>query len=327
MAYKLSLNMRGLFFSVPTDVVDSGFKLCGGAQLKVLLLALRENVEEISPLDYSKKLGLSVGDVKDALDYWAGRGYFIKEDDSPSLSTAKAHFEIVKDNPPDIKVDKPTAIKVPTSEEPVRIKPTMRDVEKYKNDNPSIAFALEQSEAIMGKAFSSSDTATMVWLMQWAGMSADVLVTLVEYCRLCGKTSMRYVEKTAISWLEDGIDTIEEAEEKMHALAEEKGWEGTIKKILCISSRPLSTKEHAFVKSWKDEGFSEELIALAYQRTLDGAGKLSFPYLNRVLVNWKAKGIADVKAAENEKKDKEEQSPSFDITEIERRMLETTPAN
>ena len=202
----------------------------------------------------------------------------------------------------------------------------MKDVEQCVKNDPCISFALRQSETLLGRPLSSSDTSTLVWLIQWAGMPADVLVTLVEYCRLSEKTNMRYIEKTALSWLESGIDTLEAAETRMRARSEELGWEGALKTVLGISGRPLSSKEASFASEWRALGFSPELIQAAYQRTLDGAGRLSFPYLNKILMDWRSKGITTPGQALAEKKPGEEKrAPSFDVDEISRRMELTTP--
>ena len=316
MGYRLSLGLRGSIFPVPADVVDSGLRLCGGTQLKVLLLALRENPPEILPGDIAAKLGLSDGDVRDALDYWAGRG--IIESDiaaSPAPTPPRENGDAVLR----------TAAAPPAErDEPIRKKPSMTEVEQYQKDDPAVAFALRQCEALLGKAFSSSDTATLVWLIEWAGVPADVLVTVAEYCRLAGKPSLRYIEKTALAWLDAGIDTIEAADERIKILTEQQGWEGELKNILGIGGRAFSVKEKEFSDEWMRLGFSPELLRAAYQRTLDGAGKLSFPYMNKILLEWKRQNITTPEQAAVEPKPGGE-TPSFDVDDFTRRVMLTTP--
>ncbi len=44
------------------------------------------------------------------------------------------------------------------------------------------------------------------------GLSPEFILTVMGYCKSIDKLSMRYVEKTAASWQEKGIDTVPEAE-------------------------------------------------------------------------------------------------------------------
>ena len=145
---------------------------------------------------------------------------------------------------------------------------------------------------------------------------------VIEYCGTLGKKSMRYIQKVALEWLDCEIDTVEKAEERIRALNEAKSWEGEIKSVLEIRDRNLVTKEREFCESWRMLGLSPELIRAAYERTVEKTGKLSFPYLNKILVSWKQKGIKTPADAEAETKAKAAaDKPSFDIDELERRMM------
>ncbi len=307
MSYKLNLSPGGGIFAVPNSVVDEGLRLCGAAQLKVLLLLLRENGPEADPAALSEKLGIPAGDVADALEYWRSRG-LLTDDRPPEPAADAAPIPAPAEPRPD----------------PIRKKPTMAEVEQFQKSDAAVAFALRQCEAILGKAFSSSDTATLVWLMEWAGVPADVLVTVAEYCRLAGKTSLRYIEKTALGWLDSGIDTIEAADERIKILAEQQGWEGALKSTLGIGGRALSDREREFSDQWRALGFSQELLRAAFQRTLDGAGKLSFPYMNKILQDWKRQNITTPEQAAAEVKPGSE--PSFDVDDFTRRIMLTTPS-
>ena len=62
----------------------------------------------------------------------------------------------------------------------------------------------------------------------------------------------------------------------------------------------------------------DSLIDAAYDATLNGAEKLSFPYMDSILRKWKEQGITD--PAQKKKKKKQEPSEggsSFDINELE----------
>ena len=45
---------------------------------------------------------------------------------------------------------------------------------------------------------------------------------------------------------------------------------------------------------------NEDMVALAYEYCIMQTNKLSFPYMDTILSNWRAKNIRTVEAAENE---------------------------
>ena len=84
----------------------------------------------------------------------------------------------------------------------------------------------------------------------------------------------------------------------------------------------LVTKEKEFCESWRLHGISPELIHFAYEKCIEKTAKLSFPYINKLLISWHRKGIKTPAEAAAENKNKaEEKSPSFDLDELERRMM------
>jgi len=333
LAYRISLRAGGAFF-VPAKAAD-GLRFSGAAQLRVLLCFLcRGNcAEDLSPI--AGELNMSAEDVLDALDYWVEKGVLEKDGVSPEKA-AKSTDPSVSTDAVRAPATKSTAsgqtpVEPPASEKlfapPPEIKPTMLEVDCIVKRNPDAAFVLKEAEARLGKAFSSSDTATLVWLLEWAGIAPDVLVTVVEYCKTAGHLSLRYIQKVALEWQDAGIDNLEKAEERIRVLNERKSWEGEIKTVLGISARGLTAKEREYAEEWRMLGLSPELIRTAYERMVDTKGTFSFPYINKILISWKSKGITTPEQAASEKKPgpPPAKAPSFDPVEIGRRARETDP--
>ena len=108
----------------------------------------------------------------------------------------------------------------------------------------------------------------------------------------------------------------------MRALDEAKSWEGEVKRVLEIYGRSLVSKEKEFCESWRLYNISPELIHFAYEKCIEKTAKLSFPYINKILLSWHQKGIKTVAEASAENKPKaEDKKPSFDLDELERRMM------
>lgn len=198
----------------------------------------------------------------------------------------------------------------------------MKEVQQLKEADAGIAHVFSEAERILGKTFTSSDSETIVWLVSYAGVPPEVLSTVIHYCASINKKSFYYIRKTALEWLDSGIDTIEAAEERMRALEEARSWEGEVKRALEIYGRNLVSREKEFCESWRLYGISPELIHFAYEKCIEKTAKFSFPYINKILLSWHSKGIKTVAEAAAENKPKAEaEKPSFDLEELERRMM------
>lgn len=309
MAYRVVIKCGSGAFFVPYESVQN-LKIQTAAQLRVLLFALSRGFEETTPENVAAELGIITEDAKDLLDYWVSRG--ILECDGVSAVSPAA-------------VSVPAAPSVPeqkTLPKPPETKLTMKEVQRLKEEDAGIAHVLSEAERILGKTFTTSDTETVVWLISYAGMAPEVLITVMAYCAGIGKNNLRYIQKTALEWLDSGIDTIEAAEERIRALNEARSWEGEIKRVLEIYGRSLVSKEKEYAESWRIYGISPELIHFAYEKCIEKTAKLSFPYINKILLSWHQKGIkTPAEAAAENKVKTENEKPSFDMDELERRMM------
>lgn len=309
MAYRPAIKCGGKAFFVPVEAAD-GLKLCTAAQLRVLLLMLSGKCE--TPESAAAELGISIEDTTDLFEYWTTRGIF-ERDSAPAAA--------VKTAAPPEPAKKSPAIEAPQE------RLSMQDVQRLQKEDEGVAFVLREAERILGGTFTSYDTATLAWLVSGAGLSPEVLVTVIEYCSSIGHGKLRYIQKVALEWLDAGISTVEMAEERIRALAEKSGWEGEMKTVLEIRDRSLVPKEKEYCESWRMLGLSPELVRAAYERCIEKTGKRAFAYINKVLLSWKQSGITTPAQAEAERsKTKSEDKPSFDVDDVERKMMLEVPS-
>ena len=80
MRYRIDLGAWNSVFAVPTVLVDLHLKLAGAVQLKALLWLLRHGGEPADEDTLSAALGVSRGDVADAMLYWESCGLIVKEE-------------------------------------------------------------------------------------------------------------------------------------------------------------------------------------------------------------------------------------------------------
>ncbi len=308
MAYRVVVKCGGGAFFVPNEAAEN-LKLCTAAQLRVLLFTLSRGFSETTPEIVASEFALSAEDAKDLLDYWTARGILECDGSVPSAAVPNV-------------IPSPSPAEKPSVPKPPETKLTMKEVQRLKEEDPGISHVLCEAERILGKTFTSSDTETIVWLISYAGVPAEVLITVMAYCSGIGKNNLRYIQKVALEWLDSGIDTIEAAEERMRVLDEARSWEGEVKRAMEIYGRSLVTKEKEFCESWRLYGINPDLIHFAYEKCIEKTAKLSFPYINKLLLSWHQKGYKTPADAAAENKPKADQKkPSFDLDELERRMM------
>ena len=117
---------------------------------------------------------------------------------------------------------------------------------------------------------------------------------------------MRYIEKVAISWAEEKINTIELA--KAHTDQFNKSCYPVLK-AFGLNGRNPGTVEKAMIVKWTNTyGFQMDIILEACDRTIRSIHQPSFDYADSILSNWKNKGVkslSDIRSLdENHQKEK-----------------------
>jgi DnaD/phage-associated family protein len=338
MSFTINLGVWNSVFAVPCSVVDNNIKLAGSVQLKVLLWVLRHAGEPIEAEDIARALGIDCADVKDAMLYWQETGVIVSRDDvitpSPVPETTKPAEKDVPFQPEGKAAETP-------EERPRRVlsrpqKPDSAFVAKRMEESEEIACLMQTAQEILGRLISGGDSATLLMIHDDFGLPSDVIIMLMQYAVSIGKGNMRYIEKVAIDWADEGITTHEKAEERLRLLSEEqKAWR-VVEQAIGIPHRTPSKREEGFAPIWVNQWkFSPEMIREAYDRTIDGAGKYQTAYMNRILERWYKAGIKTPKQAADERierntaasekakgtKPEQKKQYSFDIDEYERTSI------
>jgi len=322
MAYRIESGLWGGVFAVPNQVVDQYIKLCGAVSLKVLMLLLRHG-GAIEPEEMAGILGQPVCEIQDALNYWFHMGVIAGSQDSArDVPLLQYHKE-----PPPRAVETETVVEKPGS---TRKRLSTQEINEMAEADDNIANLLQETQSVLGKPLTPVTTDMVVGLYSYYGMRPDLILMLVQYCVSGGKDNARYIEKVAATWLEKGIDTHEKAEEEILRATKRSQWENTVKSAFGIYDRKLITSEKKYIGAWRDElNLDIHLISLAYERTIELKGKLSFPYINGILQNWHQKGITTVADATREiggggkqsKEKKPQAATSYDLEELEKMIV------
>ncbi|MEG2597586.1 MAG: DnaD domain protein [Oscillospiraceae bacterium] len=258
------------FIAVPTEVIDGHLSKVSGIYIKVLLAVIREN--EVNLKKLSSTLSIPESDVSEAINYWI----------SNEILTAETRIEPVKETKARKTISEVISVSDMTAE---------AVLEQAEKDS-QVKFLLCTAESLYGRPLTSTEQKGLVYIYQYMGLPADVVIMVVEYCISTNRPHFNYIQKMCAQWADDEINTHSRAEEAIKKLDSGKTHEGQVRAVFGIQDRALTPANKKYISQWFDEyGFDIEMIKIAYERTVDRIEKLSFPYINKILMSWRESGI------------------------------------
>ncbi len=169
---------------------------------------------------------------------------------------------------------------------------TLDEVKAFTN-NHEVSELLFIIETYLKHPLNSTEMNTVFFWYDGLKFSGELIEYLVEYCITNGHSSLRYMDKVALGWAENGIDSIEKAKE--HVSIRSKAYY-SIMKAFGISGRNLADSEMVFVNKWSKEfAFDIEIIQEACKRTISATQKPSFEYADTILTNWHNQNVHTLK--------------------------------
>lgn len=318
MDYEIAFGNYAGIFALPTDVADRYINEAAQADFKLLVYIFRRSGSPFDALDACNFLKISSDQLKSSLDFWADRKIITyKTSDKTSVKVTESSTAQREQEKTKAQVSARRVLDMP-------VQYGQEEIARKSQGNPEIKFLLEAVPDQLGRLISPSECSILIYLYEGAGLPADVIIMLIGYCVSSGKGNMRYIEKMAVSWAEDGIDSHEKAENKICELEARRGFDGKVRSIMGISDRAPSAAEKQYMASWDEWKMPPELVKLAYDIGVSRTGKISFPYINKILNTWHEKGFKTVEQAQSENKNSKvagNKSPSYDIDEYVRLSL------
>lgn len=145
------------------------------------------------------------------------------------------------------------------------------------------------AEQYLGTTLSRTVTDEFLYIYDQLHFSVDLIDYLIEYCVSKGSKDIHYIKKVAFNWYEAGIDSVTKA--KQETTTYHRNY-FTILKAFGISNRNPVASEINMINHWmKDYGFTMDILTEACTRTVAQTGKANFRYADKILSDWKAKGV------------------------------------
>ncbi len=264
---------------LPAEIAEKHLVLAGPLQMKVLIWFAAQNTDTFDADACAKAVRKPESAVKEAMQYWIENKVLladgvIPEDTPPAPVTAEMSAEQV-----------PTAL-------PSVSRPQMKDVIRRQKESREFASLLQDVSARLGRPITHGNMETLLYLYDTAGIPAAVIMMVVGYAVARGKGHMRYIEKVALSWADDGIVTLAAAEEHLLFMEQMDDAAARVQK-LTGKARELTFQQKGLAHTWLYVWhMPEELIALALEQAAKTTRPL-IPYANAILANWHEEGITD----------------------------------
>ncbi len=171
---------------------------------------------------------------------------------------------------------------------------TDEQLEQIRTSN-DFSMVLNAIEMYLARILTPQDINLAAFLFDRLQFSSDLILYLYEYCIGKNKKRCEYIEKVAISWHQEGIDTVEKAQE--YNILYDTCFNAA-NKAFALSRMPIGP-EREYIRKWSAWKMSTELIEEACTRTIMNINKPDFKYADRILESWHKAGastMADVKA-------------------------------
>lgn len=278
----------------------------------IYLLKKSINRKDIYLEEIASKLNILASDIIKALEYW-------KDEKIISYSQVENKVEISFFNVEESKI-----------EENVNEKQVFNVEKKGYTDEEITIYSQQEeiqrlfrlAEKKLAKTLTYRDREILITLYEHYGMSLEILTVLFTYCIENGKNNLNYIEKVAIDWSENNIDTLEKVE------AYRNMYNNDFKKIMrffgIFGTTPIKEQED-YMKIWILEyKMPLNVIEQACTKTVMKLGNPSFKYAHSILKSWYDKGI---KSLEDVKKIQEDYGNEIKLKEEEKRKTQNLKNN
>ena len=202
---KLTTDHHSSSIPVPSWFIHDYMPHAMGGYVKVYLYLLTSFYERetlLSIEDTASLLSMLTSEIISALEYWESKKILtlnaLSTDDFEVSFTFIKPMEKEKKEPP---IQSP--IKAKTYIQQTRPNYSPSELTIYLQ-NTQVQTLYQMAERSLGRLLSSSDQQILFGLYDWLHMPVDLIEYLLDHCATRGHTSMRYIEKTAITWVNDG---------------------------------------------------------------------------------------------------------------------------
>lgn len=271
---------------IANSFVDHYLAEANDVQIKIYLYLLRHanSSKECSISSIADHFNYPEKDVLRALSYWERKKILqLKFDDNHELSGLIFCNPTANDSTPVVK----TMTYMSHTATFVKPEYTLDQLAEFKS-RQTTSELMFIAESYLGRTLSANDVRSILFISDELHFSFDLLDYLLQYCVDRGKRDFRYIEKVAISWAENNVTSVEQAQSQATKYDKDTY---TVMNALGKTNQPTA-KEAEYIKRWfQVYGFTLDVILEACERCVLATDKHRFEYADKILKNWHANGV------------------------------------
>lgn len=172
------------------------------------------------------------------------------------------------------------------------------ELAQVRGEDAAFSGLCDYFESQLGRILNRRELETLLNVYQALGLPPEVLTLLMGDCAQRGRLTAREVEKQAYRWYDLGLDNYESAASYLARRRQRQTHGAKVLSILGIHDRLPGESEQKYIDKWEEMGVTEDLLRKAYDATLLGTGRLSWPYLHKVLCAWREQGFRTARDVE-----------------------------
>ena len=188
---------------------------------------------------------------------------------------------------------------------------TTADLTRELERDTTFSGLVREMERRLGKLLSTADLKTLYTMYDYLDLPAEVILLLTTWCiqefeRKYGKERrprMTQLRQEAFRWHRQGVTTAEAAEAHLKKLSQLEDRQREIMLLLGIRDRLPIDRERKYIAAWVEQGFQDDALSLAYEKTVMKKGGMDWNYMNGILRRWHEKNLhtaAAVAAADSD---------------------------
>ena len=172
------------------------------------------------------------------------------------------------------------------------------ELAQVREEDAAFSGLCDYFESQLGRILNRRELETLLNVYQALGLPPEVLTLLMGDCAQRGRLTAREVEKQAYRWYDLGLDNYEAAASYLARQRQRQTRGARVLSVLGIHDRLPGESEQKYIDKWEEMGVTEDLLRKAYDATLLGTGRLSWPYLHKVLCAWREQGFRTARDVE-----------------------------
>ncbi|MCL2224732.1 MAG: DnaD domain protein [Defluviitaleaceae bacterium] len=301
-AINMKLGYKRSTMEVPFVFIDDYFTDCLPVYPLIYIWSLRRLLDgsSASLQEIGERFQLTEGDVIKAWRHWENEKLvtIASNKDAMEITFLPIEPKHAQDAPPLtlLTVSAPESTPTPYVSGFAQVRPeyTPPELECYSNESMDVARIFKSAERVLGM-INHSIMQTVFSFHDWLRLPFEVIEYLLEYCAENDHRNLRYIEKCAIDWADNGITDIEKA--LLYVQKFNSNYQTILQHMGQVSAYPTKV-QRKFMDKWLHEWHMPlELITEACDRCVLKINKFDKKYTEGILKKWHDNGIQTLEAA------------------------------